>query len=350
MRLNADDGGKSLKRDILAQMKRRTLKKGDRILPEEKLAATYGLGIKVVRKALSELESEGVIVRRKRVGTFVKDAFKEKTNIGLLIFDILDTANAYCREIFRGVNDAIDPETHSVQIYPIHSRRIRGGNQDLLKRLIDSGEIDGLLIFSWLDVDELLELQARKTAFVVAGFEYRRHAFPTVLADTENALSKMLHYLVGNGHRDFGFIAGHLDAPNPDVVMAEEKVERLYMRCVEAEGPRSCALKRGTYTVADGRRMMNEFWESPKRPSAIIAHGNELTMGAEQAAREKGLTLGQDITLVGYTEDVNGFPRPLIRNPVYEIGRKSAETLTRFIATRTFEAEKTWIAPEFIFI
>ncbi len=60
-----------LKQILLADIKRRGLKLGDRLPGDHDLCATYDVSRTVVRQALAELESEGVITRIKGRGTFV---------------------------------------------------------------------------------------------------------------------------------------------------------------------------------------------------------------------------------------------------------------------------------------
>lgn len=349
--LKAPSNGEELKKDILLQIKKRILKKGDRILPEEKLADLYELGIKTVRNALSELEMEGIIYRKKRIGTFVKRNLNQKANIAVLLFDILDTANAYCREIFKGINASINPEKCSVQIHPIQSRRIKGGNDSLLQSLVYSGDIDGLLILSWLDINEVQALMKNSIPFVLAGFEYKAFNAPNVVPNIEGAFKKMINYLVSQGHKDIALMAGHLDAPDSNVLMAEEKLESIYMQSLEIDSLNSCLLKRGMYTVEDGKRMMFELLEKSKQiPGAVISHGNELTRGAMEAIAQKGLKHGKDIQLIGYVEDSFGFPRPAIRNPVFEVGKRSIEILLRQINDENIKIQKELVEPEFIFI
>lgn len=62
-----------LKQLLLADIERQNLSPGDRIPGDHELCATYDISRTVVRQALTELESEGVIERRKGRGTFVAE-------------------------------------------------------------------------------------------------------------------------------------------------------------------------------------------------------------------------------------------------------------------------------------
>ncbi len=60
-----------LKQLLLADLKRRKLKPGDRMLGDHELCERYGVSRTVVRQALSELQAAGVIERVNGRGTFV---------------------------------------------------------------------------------------------------------------------------------------------------------------------------------------------------------------------------------------------------------------------------------------
>lgn len=60
-----------LKEKLLADISDRDLKPGDRLPGDHELCRTYGVSRTVVRQALSELESQGIIERIKGRGTFV---------------------------------------------------------------------------------------------------------------------------------------------------------------------------------------------------------------------------------------------------------------------------------------
>lgn len=60
-----------LKQILLAELRERELSPGDRLPGDHDLCATYAVSRTVVRQALAELETEGVIVRVKGRGTFV---------------------------------------------------------------------------------------------------------------------------------------------------------------------------------------------------------------------------------------------------------------------------------------
>jgi len=57
--------------DLLTQVRSGALRPGDPVASERELAAHFGVSVMTARHALKELEIQGIVVRRDRVGTFV---------------------------------------------------------------------------------------------------------------------------------------------------------------------------------------------------------------------------------------------------------------------------------------
>ncbi|MFI6349290.1 GntR family transcriptional regulator [Streptomyces sp. NPDC050560] len=55
-----------------------------RLPTEERLAAHYGVGVLTMRQALKELEDEGLITRRRRLGTFIQPGARRAAPVRLL--------------------------------------------------------------------------------------------------------------------------------------------------------------------------------------------------------------------------------------------------------------------------
>ncbi len=63
----------AIKKALLDQIENRVLQAGDRIPSENQLAEQFAVSRMTARRALSELEAEGVLMRTKGLGTFVSD-------------------------------------------------------------------------------------------------------------------------------------------------------------------------------------------------------------------------------------------------------------------------------------
>jgi GntR family transcriptional regulator, transcriptional repressor for pyruvate dehydrogenase complex len=90
IRERSREAGKALRRYVLGRLASGQLQQGDRLPTERDLAEMFGGGRSTVRRALGELEAEGVIGREVGRGTFVKKApaavattFTNRTLVGI---------------------------------------------------------------------------------------------------------------------------------------------------------------------------------------------------------------------------------------------------------------------------
>jgi DNA-binding LacI/PurR family transcriptional regulator len=99
----------------------------------------------------------------------------------------------------------------------------------------------------------------------------------------------------------------------------------------------------GGYRFEDGRRAAKELFGLQDPPTAIFAYNDLMAIGAMRAAKDIGLQIPQELSLVGF-DDIPGaayaFP-PLtsVRQPKFEMGRCSAELLIEMINGRVTREE-----------
>jgi len=91
----------------------------------------------------------------------------------------------------------------------------------------------------------------------------------------------------------------------------------------------------GDFTQSGGYRAMRELLQQPERPEAIAAANDLIALGAMRAIYESGLTIPDDIGIVGFND--NQFashlspPLTTIRQPTYDIGCEVAKMLIKRI-------------------
>jgi LacI family transcriptional regulator len=76
---------------------------------------------------------------------------------------------------------------------------------------------------------------------------------------------------------------------------------------------------------------MQKLLELPERPTAVFASGDLLALGAVMAARDQGLSVPGDISVMGYDDiELAGYVTPAlttIRQDTSMLGTKAAEIL-----------------------
>jgi LacI family transcriptional regulator, galactose operon repressor len=146
-----------------------------------------------------------------------------------------------------------------------------------------------------------------------------------VLSDHRSGMKAAGLHLLDLGHRSIGLIAGGSVRP------ALERRGGLEEAFAERGLPATYTADEGVFSVEHGAAAMRRLLDLPEPPTAIIAGGNQLMLGALRVVSERGLRLGQDLSFVGCDDvAITDLFQPavaVVRRDNYAMGRTAAELL-----------------------
>ncbi len=155
-----------------------------------------------------------------------------------------------------------------------------------------------------------------------------------VVIDNFQGAYEATHYLVENGHRRIAIINGPQDF-NDGRERYRGYLEALKEGGIDPEPEIQCA---GNWFEDNGYDSTLALMRRPHRPTAIFAANNLICQGVIKALRDLDLTIGEDISLVGFDEnDLALFMKPkvaVIKRPTHEMGTHAAEMLIRNIQSK----------------
>jgi LacI family transcriptional regulator len=168
-----------------------------------------------------------------------------------------------------------------------------------------------------------------------------------VLSDHRAGMTRAVEHLLGLGHRRFALVSGGPVRPSLERRAAFE--ETLARHQVPA---RDIQIREGTFAAEHGLRATRELLASRRPPTALIAGGNQLMIGALGAMDEAGLELGRDISFVGCDDvPITELYRPpiaVVNRDNDLLGRTAAEILLRRMRDLLGEAEEVVLPTEFV--
>ncbi|MBA9026359.1 MULTISPECIES: LacI family DNA-binding transcriptional regulator [Bacillaceae] len=148
-----------------------------------------------------------------------------------------------------------------------------------------------------------------------------------VIIDNFGGAYEATKYLIEYGHRDIAIITG------PQTF--NDGTERYwgYQQALKDNGIElvSDYQKHGDWFENNGYQSTKELMKLPKPPTAIFAANNLICQGTIKALRDLDLTIGLDVSLVGFdANDLAEFVKPrvsVVKRPTYEMGTHAAEML-----------------------
>jgi DNA-binding LacI/PurR family transcriptional regulator len=336
--------------EILLADIRDNFKPGDLYYSQNALMAEYSVSYATVARALDELRSRGMIYRQHGKGTFVASAAPGAAapraaqptsshptgNVGMLVpewrasFD----ATPFFKEMLGELTTAAaDLDYHVVCLSTDLGRPAK------LKHFLRGKGVDGLVVFNPFGLPPKALDLIRATFPVVISEKPTSASMRVSWVDVDNARGMrlgMLH-LLESGHERIALLNG--DATKHPVYKTRLDA---YKTCLkEARRPFRQELVAGAkkFTTASAAAAMKGLLRG--NPDAVFSTNGTLTMGAVEAIHSAKLSVGTDISVVGYDDDtafalmtpsittirqpIAAFARELVGSLVAEIQNPSAE-------------------------
>lgn len=248
---------------------------------------------------------------------------KRSNTIGLIIPTI---NNPVFADSTLGVQEYGD--TKNIRVILGNSYYKYSQEENLVKVLRES-QVDGLILTTTnLKGDVLKSLIDEKFPFVLLFSTIKGGPFSAVGIDNYRGGYLATEHLVSLGHKRIGMVAGNF-------TMTDRSYHRWH-------GYKSCLrnnnisydkelLVQTDYSLSSGRDSIRKLLDLPCPPTAVFCSNDYIALGAIKGAREKGLTLPDDLSIVGFDDmQTASYMVPAlttIRQPAYEMGRRAAELL-----------------------
>lgn len=156
--------------------------------------------------------------------------------------------------------------------------------------------------------------------------------FDCVKIDNRMAVVRAMNTLLSNNHKKIAVIAAEREYTGRERFSGFMEAMRQAGLKVPDE-----YIKRGTHSLATGYKNMKELLELKNRPTAVFMDNYEITLGAMMAINESGFKCPDDISIMGFDDQVIFHliepPVYMVEQPMKEMGEKAVEILIQRIKT-----------------
>jgi LacI family transcriptional regulator len=269
--------------------------------------------------------------------------------IGLLAQEI---DNPFFSVVIRGVDQEVSGADYDLLLCTTHSRREH--EAQYVARL-SHGMVDGLLIVLPTGLPEYVALlRAERFPFVLIDHDSEATGCTVVNAANRTGTQEGIAYLIGLGHRRVGFITGRGD------VGATHQRLAGYRDALAEAGRRvdERLIVPGDFLEARGRVAALELLSLRRPPTAIFASSDAAAFGVLAAARELGLRVPEDLSVLGFDDIVEastvgvglsgGVGLSTVRQPLREMGRVAVQRLMALLADRSLPATRVVMETELV--
>jgi LacI family transcriptional regulator len=253
----------------------------------------------------------------------------------------------YFSAILSGAAEALYEQELRLVLSPTqheHDREV-----SLLDRLMHGMTDGAMIVLPEESSDELARLLEQGYRFVVVDPRLPLdERVPSVSAAHASGADQAMSHLLGLGHRRIAAITG------PRGWVATEDRRRGYHAALAAQGilPEPSLEVEADFEIAPGRDAAGHLLDLHDPPTAIFAFNDNLAIGALQAARDRGLRVPGDLSVVGF-DDVE--PATIVtptlttvRQPLAEMGRTAVNLLMRLLERQRFETLRVELATRLV--
>ena len=267
--------------------------------------------------------------------------------IGLVVKDI---SNPLYSKISFGVEEICEKEGYNVIIGNTHTSTNR---EVAYVELLKQKRVDGLIVFPMqknVDITHLHEMSQSSLPFVLLADVPGIDA-DLVRADDETGAYEAVQHLIRGGRKKLMYISG------PEQFTASDRRLKGFRRAHEENGIefRESQVVRSGWRLEDGYLTGEQLAGNPKNvPDGLFCYNDPVATGVIRALFEHGLSVPQDVGVVGFDDDfVSAYLKPglsTVAQPALEIGRAAATRVLQRIRSngKNWKPEKQYLKTKLI--
>ncbi len=333
-------GTQALYTQLIAHLRERILDgrlpPGARLPTEMELARELQISRGTVRQALGALESEGLLDRTQRRGTFVRRAPEAvapapqaaERRIGLVLSHV---GNQLTLDILIGVESAAKSRGYQVS-FAYSEERVEEQSRDIAR--LQADRVAGMIIFPISDVtfdESIAQLHAGGMPLVLIDRYLPDLDTDYVVADNTGGGYRATEHLIILGHTRVGFVYGSLSGLRTTSVRDRHAGYRQAIETYGLHYDESLVYQMPWGHVPSGEAHYDAFVARPNRPVAIFAVNDDIALQLMRAAQRCGVRVPEDLALVGFDDlTVSAHLNPpltTVSQPRMDIGLRAGNLL-----------------------
>ncbi|MEI6034225.1 MAG: GntR family transcriptional regulator [Verrucomicrobiae bacterium] len=292
-----------VRRFILDHLNQRIWKPGDLLPAEVKLAAQLCVHRLTVNRVMTELVREGVLTRRRGVGTIVSEKASGgvkpvlgKGIVGLITGHYFNPAtNQFYGFIFEKMRKLLSGE--GIYLMPLgDAKEFFDGPAKAAGVGNIQESLSAIALLGTASSEIFSALESFERPAVIIGVSEYSGPLPSVSTDDAADAAKVAERILELGHRQIV----HLNSAFP--LRMHARLQGFLSAC-ERSGhaiPFRYVVEAPGLEVADGHAAMLEFLDRNLPFTAVFGGNDNLALGAISALKERGVSVPGDVSVVGF--------------------------------------------------
>ena len=189
--------------------------------------------------------------------------------------------------------------------------------------------VDGLICIGKFSHEEVQKFMNICPNIVFLDMPVLDYNITTLTMDFKSAVYDALDYLIELGHTKIAYLGGKEFVGNKELFIEERK--QAFVSYMNNHGLDGSCIYEDAFSTASGYQMMQKILESDNLPTAIFAASDAIAFGAMRAIQEKGLSIPDDISIIGFNDtEMSSYTTPALTTisaPAYDMGQHGANLI-----------------------
>ena len=310
---------------------------GEKLPTEQEIGELFSVSRHTVRQSILELEKQGYIYRERSKGAYVDKLEKSKKTKSKMIIVITTYVSEYIFPfLIKGIEEVLSKNGYDILLLSTNNEKQKEREQ--LKKLLEYDVVGAIIeptasALGNTNEDYYKEISNNNIPYLMINAAYDKDKQSYVAIDDEKGGYTICKYLIDLGHKR---IAGLFK--EDDVQGIERK--KGYLRALEENNIEIDSTIVGKFKTFEEDFYIDGFTRSllcrNDRPTAIFCYNDKVAMNVVKVAKELGVRIPEDLSVVGYDNDETisaalDLGITTISHPKEELGRKAAEMLLSLI-------------------
>jgi LacI family transcriptional regulator, repressor for deo operon, udp, cdd, tsx, nupC, and nupG len=293
-----------------------------------------------VKKETAEKVLEAIKKLNYQPNMLARQLRRSETKTILVV--VPDITNTFFSAVLRGIESVAIENGYQVLL---GDARNNVETETSYLTILGQKKADGLILLTARTDQKILEELSQDYPVVLACEYYEGTQLPTVSIDNVSSARKATEYLISLKHKRIGHISGPLN-----VVVGRDRCKGFHQAMAKhGLSVDPSLVQEGEFSFESGFNLMMKFLSLEEPPTAIFAGNDEMAMGAVKAAKSKGFSVPEDLSVVGF-DDIKFasiFEPALttIAQPTFDMGQKAMRLLLRLINNEELEKDQ-FILPD----
>lgn len=313
------------------------LKPGERMYSENELMELFSVSRQTVRHAISKLEFDGVVERRRGSGTYIREKSTEIKRVNSMQIAVITTyIDEYIfPKIIQEIERTVSREGYTLQIASTHNSVEK--EREILQKMIKENAVDGIIIESTKsalpnpNIALYKKIIDRRIPLVFLNSYYPELKVPHVSLNDKMAGKLATQFLISKGHRKIGAIfkgddgqghlryAGYIEA----LMEAGLPIREQHIIWVSTE---------------DVRRMQSESTRYINRMdgnTAYVCYNDNVASELLRICKENHIRVPEELSIIGIDDSEiakrDDISLTSVQNPIRSLGELSATVMLKMI-------------------